>query len=382
MRIMLLVEGDAENVVGSFSGTSKSIVDHLRLAGDEVTCYNCDLVGWRRYVGALRTFDRKRSRWSSLFRFGPVGFRMRSRVAKNQFKNRRGHPDLILQFGATFDAPGEFGVPYFLYCDSNIRVSERGAPTGYSTASPLTSAEVAQIAERERGVYEGATGIFTLSEYLRNSFIDDFGMPPEKVRAVGAGPNIDVSNLPKREPAADPTILFVGAAFRRKGGDLLLAAFQRVREKIPNARLVIIGERVETDIAGVEVLGFLSKNVPEELAALRRAYATATVFCLPTRFEPFGIAYLEAMYNGVPCVGPDAWAVPEMVVDGRTGYTFPPEDVDALTDRLLRLLQNPAEASRLGQQGKEYAETKFTYQNVVNAMREEFRAALKETTRV
>jgi glycosyltransferase involved in cell wall biosynthesis len=377
MRIMLLCEGDAENVTGSFSGISKNIVDNLRLAGDEVTCFDCDLLGWRRYLGALRTFEANRKRWTSRFRFGPVGFRMRTKVARGHFESRAQQPDVILQFGATFDAPADHNVPYFLYCDSNIRVSERGAHTGYSSASPLTRAEINQIAERERRVYEGATRIFTLSEYLRASFIDDFGMPPEKVRAVGAGPNLDIDDLPLREPTADPTILFVGAAFERKGGDLLFAAFRRVRERLPNARLIMIGpERVETDIPGVETLGFLRKNVPEELALLRRAYATSTVFCLPTRFEPFGIVYLEAMFNRMPCIGPDAWAVPEMVVNGRTGLTFPPEDVDALTDRLLRLLQNQEEAHRLGEGGRVYAETKFTWPNVVGAMREEFAKAL------
>jgi hypothetical protein len=50
MRIMLMCEGDAENVAGSFSGISKNIVDNLRIAGDEVSCFDCDLMGWRRYV--------------------------------------------------------------------------------------------------------------------------------------------------------------------------------------------------------------------------------------------------------------------------------------------------------------------------------------------
>ena len=378
MKIMLLCEGDAENIDGSFSGTSNSIVQHLRHAGDEVTCFDCDLLGMKRYIGAMRTFTTNRTRWGSRFRFGPTGFKMRTRVAQNHFDKRQFQPDVILQFGATFQAPGGNTVPYFLYCDSNIRVSQRGAQTGYSSASTLSPSEVEEIAERELRVYERATGIFTISEYLRQSFIDDFGMHPDKVWAVGAGPNIDINDLPPRAPAEVPTILFVGAAFERKGGDLLLRAFERVKERVPNARVVIIGPQdVPASIPGVESLGFLRKTVPEDLAVLRHAYATATVFCLPTRFEPFGIAYLEAMFNRVPCIGPDVWAVPEMVVDGKTGFTFPAEDVDALTRCLLRLLENPEEARRLGEEGRKYAEKKFTFANTVKLMREGFATAMQ-----
>jgi alpha-maltose-1-phosphate synthase len=135
---------------------------------------------------------------------------------------------------------------------------------------------------------------------------------------------------------------------------------------------------VPSSIPGVESLGFLRKTVPEDLDALRHAYATATIFCLPTRFEPFGIAYLEAMFNRVPCIGPDAWAVPEMVVDGKTGFTFPAEDVDALTSCLLRLLENPDEAKRLGDEGRKYAEQKFTFANTVKRMREGFATAIQD----
>jgi glycosyltransferase involved in cell wall biosynthesis len=92
------------------------------------------------------------------------------------------------------------------------------------------------------------------------------------------------------------------------------------------------------------------------------------VFCLPTRFEPFGIAFIEAMYFGLPCVGTDAWAVPEMIVDGKTGFTIPIDDLDALTDRLLRLLGDRALARRMGRAGRGRAERHFTWEGTVQRM--------------
>jgi glycosyltransferase involved in cell wall biosynthesis len=161
----------------------------------------------------------------------------------------------------------------------------------------------------------------------------------------------------------------VGRQFHRKGGDLLVQAFRRVRERLPHARLLIAGpSAAPAHDPGTSFLGDLNKNDPAGWAALVAAYRSADVFCLPTRFEPFGIAFIEAMCFGLPCVGTDAWAVPEMVVDGETGFTIPVDDVDALTDRLLRLLSDPELARTMGRAGRIRAERYFTWQRVVERM--------------
>ena len=135
-----------------------------------------------------------------------------------------------------------------------------------------------------------------------------------------------------------------------------MSAFRGVRQVIPEARLTIIGPRdLKVDEPGVQCLGYLSKDDPEQKKVLADAFATARIFCLPTRFEPFGIVFLEAMYCGLPCVGTDAWAVPEMVEDGVTGYTTPVDDVATLQDRLLKLLQDTELAERMGAAGYQKA---------------------------
>jgi glycosyltransferase involved in cell wall biosynthesis len=242
----------------------------------------------------------------------------------------------------------------------------------------LTPAELERVVRRESEIYRSAAGIFTLSERLRRSFVEDFGVSPSRVHAVHAGPNFDVTRIPRDaardDPNHPPTILFVGRQFHRKGGDLLVQAFRRVRERIPEARLTIAGPlSLPMQEPGITFLGDLSKNDPNGWAALAAAYGSADVFCLPTRFEPLGIAFIEAMCFALPCVGTNAWAVPEMIVDGETGFTIPIDDLDALTDRLLRLLSDPALARRLGQAGRVRAERNFTWERVVQRMMQAIR---------
>jgi len=374
MNILLLCEGDAESY-DSWSGIAKSLVDHLRAAGHTVISGDVDLAGADRWLAAAMTFAIDRRRWSTRFRLNKIPFSLRSRRAAREIAAHQPQLDVIIQVGATFQPLGRDGIPYFLCCDSNIRMAEYGAPWGYSDAVTLTRGELDLVRERELGVYRNAAGIFTLSERLRRSFIEDLGLAPTRVHAMLAGPNLDVARIPETLPRdvagamRHPTVLFVGRQFHRKGGDVLMQAFRRVRERIPNARLLIAGPAsFTTTEPGITVLGDLNKNTTEGWAALADAYGSADVFCLPTRFEPFGIAFIEAMYFGLPCIGTDAWAVPEMITDGETGFTVPIDDVAALTDRLLRLLGDRTLARRMGNAGRERAYRQFTWQRVIQRM--------------
>jgi starch synthase len=301
------------------------------------------------------------------FHVGALPFALRSRNA-SQRARAAGAADAVLQYGTTFLAETG-GRPLFLYCDSNILTSQADP---FAWAASLRPRELAAVAERERRVCEAAAAVFTSSELARRSFIEHLRIPAEKVVRVGAGPNFDVAEIRLRDPVAAPgapTVLFVGREFARKGGDVLLRAFRRVRAELPNARLVVAGpDELPSPGAGVEFLGHLRKNDPDERRRLQQAYEGADVFCLPTRYEPFGIVFLEAMYHGLPVVATRVWAVPEIVEDGETGFTVPRDDEAALAERLLVLLKDPATARRMGRAGRARAESRFTWTAAAVAM--------------
>jgi starch synthase len=372
MRILLLCEGDGESW-SSWSGITRSLVDHLRLAGHSVELGNVDVRGADRWLAAAATFSPRRHRWGTRYHLGRVPFQLRSRRARQLVESRASRVDVVLQIGATFESSSPSNVPYCLCCDSNILMAGRGVDSGYSDASKLSTTEVGAVAEREARVYRQAAAIFPLSERLRRSFVEDFGVRSDRVRAIYAGPNLDPARVGGGEPRPDdgrpPTILFVGLQFERKGGDLLLQSFRRVRHHLRDARLVLAGVPLGyVSEPGVTCLGVLDRNKPTEAAQLADAYASAHVFAMPTRFEPFGIAFVEAMHFGLPCIGPRAWAVPEIITDGETGFTVPPEDREALTTRLLQLLRAPGQARVMGSEGRRKALRLFTWPLAVERM--------------
>ena len=253
-------------------------------------------------------------------------------------------PDVLLQNGALFAPGAPPGTPYVLLCDNTCALAARNPPVPEAGIGAHVEFGKAW-GERETALYRGAAGIATFSERVRRSLIDDYGVLPGAVTVVGAGANV----TPAGERAHDGrTLLFVGkGSFRQKGGPVLLAAFRRLRKVRPEARLLLVGPTEPLELPeGAESLGL----VPFERVATLLQQATA--FVLPTLREPFGIAFLDAMICGVPCIGTEDCAIPEILDHGRAGILVPVGDDAALAEAMRGLLDDPLRAEALGAAGR------------------------------
>ncbi len=160
-----------------------------------------------------------------------------------------------------------------------------------------------------------------------------------------------------------PVILALARLVPRKGHDLLIRALPGVLQKVPTARLVIGGEgpeeaRLRALVAelGVEQQVTFAGRIGEDV--LVDHYRMATVFAMPSRqgprdIEGFGIVLVEAGACEVPVVATRAGGIADAVADGETGLLVPQENVDALREALLRLLQNPEESLRMGKRARQ-----------------------------
>ena len=184
--------------------------------------------------------------------------------------------------------------------------------------------------------------IVAISESVRRFLVSRYGYSPSKVVTIPPGWTGDP--LPPSGADRPPTVTCVAKLRPEKGHDLLLAAFPLVRQKVPDARLVLVGDgdlrpglEAEAKARGiadcVEFTGAVDSIWPY--------LAEADVFVLASQSEAFGMAIVEAMGAGLPVVAPAVGGIPELVVPGVTGELFPPGDQEALADRLVKLLTSP-----------------------------------------
>jgi starch synthase len=123
------------------------------------------------------------------------------------------------------------------------------------------------------------------------------------------------------------------------------------------------------------MVGFLSKNNPVEMQRFARILAASSLFVMPSLYEPFGIAPLEAMAYRIPAILTDAWAFPEMVQPGVNGELVRAGDVDDLAEKIIALLDDPDGLRRMGAAGRALVVGKFTWKAVVDRLRNELAAA-------
>ncbi len=381
LRVLFLAEGDPEDADASASGAAARLIRALRDLGHTVIAADVELTGLKRLIGAASVFHSDRTAWSAKFHLHPRLFRMRSANAARIVRASADKVDAVLQYGNGFYAAGL--MPTVVWADTAAKLT-LGTPFSWiDSIAPKLRAEVFACEER---VWQHAHRILTFSQLARSRFTSELGIPNDKVVVGGTGPFADVEDLDgladqrrsRRQADHIPTILMVGREWERKGGPDLVKAFGIVREKLPQARLVVVGPSSNPGLPdGVEFVGYLSRTDPVERRRLVQLYASADVLCFPSLREPFGVALVEGMYAALPIVATRVEAIPEIVDEDVTGFLVPAHDHEALAERLTYLLSNPDVANRMGNAGLARALTKFTWTKAAETFSSAIRDAIQ-----
>jgi glycosyltransferase involved in cell wall biosynthesis len=244
------------------------------------------------------------------------------------------------------------GVPYFVYTD-HTHLSNLNYPD--FDRKELRSAQWIAL---ERSIYECATVVFTRSTDVAADLVRYYNISPNKIECVYAGSNVDVKNAgePNNNGYSNKRILFVGVDWLRKGGAELQEAFRIVLKSHPDAHLTIAGSNTPVALPNCTVLG------PVNAGDLSRHYTEASVFCLPTKREPFGIAFVEAMMHRLPIVATGVGAVPDMVENGVNGFLVEPGKAEPLAQALCTLLDSPQLCQQFGRRSYEKAVDRYTWE--------------------
>ncbi len=208
------------------------------------------------------------------------------------------------------------------------------------------------------------------------SFVIPNGVEWDRYRALPAR-----GELRARWELGDaPLILFLGRLHIKKGLDLLIPAFEAVRQLKPDVQLVIAGP--ENDSYGKEVRGWVSARGlnsavhfvgPLGGADVTRAYVDADVFALPSYTENFGMTVVEAMACGLPVVISDQVNIHNEISSGGAGLVTSC-DVGELARALLAVLRDTNSRRTLGGAGRRLVKERYCWPAIVDALSDEYEA--------
>lgn len=212
-----------------------------------------------------------------------------------------------------------------------------------------------------------------------------------RVRIAGNGIDdcFDASHAAQKKDwnNENPVVLYTGRFVQRKGIMELLAAIPKVLENAPTTQFVLVGgygggveiERdwmFETLLPYRNQVHFTGWLPPSEVA---KWYRAADVLVVPSWYEPFGMVILEGMLHGLPIAATDVGGPAEILEHGRTGFLFPAKNVTALTDTLLRLINDSSLRRRLGEAASLEVRQKWLWSRVVKEIRLIYQDAVEST---
>ena len=228
----------------------------------------------------------------------------------------------------------------------------------------------------ERVAAASAAAVVAVSDGMRADIMAAYPeISAERVRVIRNGidtieyhpdPNTDVLERYGID-LARPYVIFVGRITRQKGVPVLLRAASGL---IPEAQLVLLAGAADTQEQLVEVTELVDGLratrsgvfwIPEMLPKhdVIQLLTHATVFGIPSIYEPLGIVNLEAMACGTAVVGSRTGGIPEVVADGETGLLVPAGEPEPLAAALNTLLCDPVRAAAMGQAGRKRAVAEF-----------------------
>ena len=246
----------------------------------------------------------------------------------------------------------------------------------------------------EKHAYNTSDGIIAVSQQMKTDVIEAYGVAPEKVTVIHNGidpefykPTFDNELLLEYGINPDiPFVLFVGRITRQKGISQLIAAAKHFTK---NCQIVLCAGApdtleiaAETEALIAELVTqrdgviLISEMLPRE--KIKVLYSHARVFACPSLYEPFGIINLEAMACETPVVGSAVGGIPEIIVEGKTGFLIPLQSVSRtdfnpanqdifqkdFASKVNQLLEDESLATKMGKAGREKVLEKFSWESI------------------
>ena len=274
---------------------------------------------------------------------------------------------------AVMDACGEASVPLIVYF------------RGYDAYSRRI---LDRAGRRYAELFENAAAIFVVSRAMERHLRLDLGAPQQKMHLNPDG--VDTSIFHGADPAqAPPVFVAVGRFVDKKAPHLTLLAFKQVVSSVPNARLVMIGDgplweacqqiaRAEGISGAVE---FLGPRAHSEVAAIMRgARAFVQHSITPSYEDAEGTpnAIKEAGATGLPVVSTRHTGIPEIVIEGKTGFLVDEGDLRGMAEHMARLAKDPDLAARLGRAAREFVCAEFSMQRSIDSLTRVVEAVIRD----
>lgn len=226
--------------------------------------------------------------------------------------------------------------------------------------------------------FEDATKVITTTDYNKNYLSKLLGEKyGANIEIIRYGIDISRFSFIERKSSGNVKILFIGRLVEKKGPSYAIEAFYKVLQEIPNIELRIIGDgplndKINELIHKLDLKGKVILLGAQPQSMVLKEMAEADIFFLPSLTAENGdregspVSILEAEATGLPVVSTIHTGIPEIVIDGKTGFLAPEKDTLAMAERLKQLVIDPELRIKMGKAGRVHVETNYDRKNEID----------------
>jgi colanic acid/amylovoran biosynthesis glycosyltransferase len=228
-------------------------------------------------------------------------------------------------------------------------------------------------------LFEYASSIIAVSKHMKQQLIQ-LGAPEPKIQHIVYG--IDVNKFNHANPGrSGPILTAVGRMVEKKAPYLLILAFMKALEQVPEAKLKIAGDGELSDVCkkmvqafgleqSVNLLGAVDHNKVAELMQHSRAFVQHSVTPANGDSEGTPVAILEAGAIGLPVISTKHAGIPDVVVHGTTGFLVEEGDINEMAKYMVTLLTNPYLAQQMGNEASSYVRAHLTVEKSIDKLKQ------------
>jgi len=346
-----------------------------RALGDETDIVDVGVDIAAPVRGALKVMHIRRGpgRWVSTWRYSSLTDAICARAIQQNTARHRCDAVLEIQDLAATNVP--FFVVQDLTFDILLRIhDDLGGSVPHFPG--LTRDAMRRRRDRQLRIYEQASGVLVLSKWVAAKLVEWSDLPRSKVHVIYPGRTVPAPGIPpaRHKRPQRRRLLLVGRDFHAKGGDIVLGALRILRDSYHrDTTLTVAGPSVwplpGAIPDGVRFVGRVPVNAVADL------YHSHDLMVMPSRLEGFGIVFVEALANGLPCVGRAAFAMPEVIVPGQNGALTKSDDQAELAEAVAGVLQDDALYKTCAEQAREVAD-RFTWGRAASQVADVIRSTL------
>ena len=228
-------------------------------------------------------------------------------------------------------------------------------------------------------------GLTAVSDFLKRETVRDFSVPESRIEVVPNfvdtriyRPGLEPCHRATLAPDGEKIVMHISNFRPVKRVEDVVDIFARVLGEIPS-RLVLVGDGPDLPRARgkVEELGIRDRVVfLGEYTPVQELLSCSDLFLLPSGSESFGLAALEAMACGSPVVASRVGGLPEVIIDGETGYLCEVGDIDEMAAASIRILSDDKHRKELSDAGRAFAVKHFSSECIVPQYEEYYRRIL------